>query len=226
MLGACNNVYLTKDGKLRGTNTDWRGIKGCLLSGCKKGLNEGEGKSALIVGSGGASRAAVYALFAELDCSEIHVVNRDAKETADLLRDAQAYASSSSFHPLKLTPATSVEQASSLSAPCFVVGTVPDFEAETQEELLARTIVETFLKKEEKGVLLDMCFKPRNTRLLKMARANSWRTVDGTGVIGFQIEEQWRLWAGAGEKGNAQVPKETAWKVLEMASEEITAINF
>lgn len=42
-LGACNNVYLTKEGRLRGTNTDWRGIKGCLLSGTPDGRNEGKG---------------------------------------------------------------------------------------------------------------------------------------------------------------------------------------
>ncbi|KAL2069207.1 hypothetical protein VTL71DRAFT_15545 [Oculimacula yallundae] len=88
-LGACNNVYLTEDGKLRGTNTDWRGIKGCLLSGLKpdESRQVAIGKPALIVGAGGASRAAVYALFAELDCGEIYIVNRDAREVADLFED-------------------------------------------------------------------------------------------------------------------------------------------
>lgn len=52
VLGACNNVYRTPNGKLRGTNTDWRGIKGCLLNASEKG----RGKPALIVGAGGASR--------------------------------------------------------------------------------------------------------------------------------------------------------------------------
>lgn len=32
LIGAVNNVYLTPNHKLRGTNTDWEGIKGCLLS--------------------------------------------------------------------------------------------------------------------------------------------------------------------------------------------------
>jgi quinate dehydrogenase len=225
-LGACNNVYLTKEGKLRGTNTDWRGIKGCLLSGCEQGANEGKGNPALIIGAGGASRAAVYALFVELECTEIYVVNRDAQEVADLLRDAQAYASSPSSRQPKLIHIMSVEEARGLQAPFYVVGTVPDFEAKTPEELLARAILSTFLGKEEKGVLLDMCFKPRNTRILKLARENGWRAVEGTGVIGHQIEEQWRLWAGAGEDGNVEVPKEEAWRVLRREAEESAAINF
>jgi quinate dehydrogenase len=225
-LGACNNVYLTKGGKLRGTNTDWRGIKGCLLSGTPNGENEGRGKPALIIGAGGASRAAVYALFAELECGEIYVVNRDAQEVADLLEDSKAYAASSSSRQPKLRHITSVAQAEGLPAPYYIVGTVPDFEAKTEEELKARAMLETFLKKDEKGVLLDMCFKPRNTRILKLGRQNGWKTVDGTGVIGHQIEEQWRLWAGAGEDGRKEVPKEQAWEILKKGAEESTAINF
>jgi quinate dehydrogenase len=225
-LGACNNVYLTKDGKLRGTNTDWRGIKGCLLSGTENGVNTGKGKPALIIGAGGASRAAVYALFKELECGEIYVVNRDAQEVADLLEDSKAYASSSASRQPKLTHITSVSQAEALPAPFYIVGTVPDFEAKTEEEIKARDMLGTFLRKSEKGVLLDMCFKPRNTRILKAGRGNGWRVVDGTGVIGHQIEEQWRLWASAGEEGRKDVPKEEAWEILRKAAEESTAINF
>ena len=141
-LGACNNVYLTKEGKLKGTNTDWRGIKGCLLSGTRSGKNEGNGKPSLIIGAGGASRAAVYALFAELGCGDLYVVNRDAQEVADLLSDAQAYASSSSSRQPKLTHITSVSQAESLPAPYYIVGTVPDFEAKTNEKMDGTPLME------------------------------------------------------------------------------------
>jgi quinate dehydrogenase len=225
-IGACNNVYLTKEGKLRGTNTDWRGIKGCLLSGTPNGENKGRGKPALIIGAGGASRAAVYALFAELECGEIYVVNRDAQEVADLLADSKAYVSASTSRRPKLRHITAVAQAELLPAPYYIVGTVPDFEAKTEEELKVRTLLETFLGKDEKGVLLDMCFKPRNTRILKLGKQNGWNVIDGTGVIGHQIEEQWRLWAGAGEDRQKEVPKELAWEILRKSAEESTAINF
>ena len=58
-IGAVNNVYRDpKDAtKLRGTNTDWRGIVGSLLE--KSPNNQPVlNKPALIVGAGGASRAA------------------------------------------------------------------------------------------------------------------------------------------------------------------------
>ncbi|KAL2069205.1 hypothetical protein VTL71DRAFT_15543 [Oculimacula yallundae] len=119
-----------------------------------------------------------------------------------------------------------LDQAKELPAPFFVVGTVPDFEPKTEEEIQARAILETFLAKPEKGMLLDMCFKPRNTRTLKLGRSSGWAVVDGTGVIGHQIKEQWRLWAHAGENGNPEVPEEEAWAVLRKAAEESTGINF
>ncbi|KAH8701359.1 3-dehydroshikimate dehydratase [Phaeosphaeriaceae sp. PMI808] len=173
-IGACNNVYLTPEGRLRGTNTDWQGIKGCLLFGAKGKGPKAIGRAALIIGAGGASRAAVYALFAELGCGDIYIVNRDAQEVADLLEDTKAYASSPSSRKPQLIHVTSVAQAEALEAPFYVVGTVPDFEAKTEEEITAREMLTTFLKKKKKGVLLDMCFKPRNTRILQLGRNNGY----------------------------------------------------
>lgn len=118
-LGACNNVYLDKEDKLRGTNTDWRGIKGCLLS---KG-SAGRGRPALIVGAGGAARAAVYALFNELECHTIYVINRDAAEVAHLETDVKAYTETGETK-LNLVHITSVAQAEALEPALYIVGTV------------------------------------------------------------------------------------------------------
>lgn len=118
-LGACNNVYLDKHGKLRGTNTDWRGIKGCLLS--KNSI--GKGRPALIVGAGGAARAAVYALYNELDCSPIYVINRDVNEVIELETDVQAYTKKSETE-LRVVHITSAAQAEELEPAFYIVGTV------------------------------------------------------------------------------------------------------
>lgn len=118
-LGACNNVYLDKEGKLRGTNTDWRGVKGCLLAGS----SEGRGRPALLVGAGGAARAAVYALFEHLDCITIYLINRDAKEVEDLKTDVQAYLGSGD-KKINLVCVTSPAQVASLEPAYYIVGTV------------------------------------------------------------------------------------------------------
>jgi quinate dehydrogenase len=215
-LGACNNVYRAADGSLRGTNTDWRGIYGCLMGFS----DEGKGKPALIIGAGGAARAALYALHDQLNCNPIYVVNRDVGEVQALLKDARVYGDS-----LSIVHIESVEQARSLSSPYYIVGTVPDFEPQQPAEIEARNIVELFLSSaSEKGVLLDMCFKPRRTRLLKLAEDVPWPTIEGINIIGHQIEEQYRLWCG--EDDSRRVDRFGAWAALRKAAEASSAINF
>jgi len=218
-LGACNNIYRAKDGKLRGTNTDWRGIKGCLLGSSDKGI----GETAMIVGAGGAARAAVYCLFAELKCETIYIINRDEAEVADLLKDAKAYDTSKSPNLIHIQ---SVAEAKKMPTPFYIVGTVPDFAPQTKQEIEARDIQTEFLSREgTKGVVLDMCFKPRVTRMIKLAHKYAWLTVEGTEVIGHQIPEQWRLWT-LKENGIGSVDEQSSWRILRETAEKSSGINF
>lgn len=215
-IGACNNVYKAFDGTLRGTNTDWLGIRGCLLNVTANG----KGKPAMVIGAGGASRAALYALIDHLDCTSVYVVNRDVDEVQALLEDAKVYGSKT-----PVVHVQSVQQARELSPPFYIVGTVPDFEAQTVAEIEVRNIIEHLLSTSiDKGVVLDMCFKPRRTRLLKLAEKYDWTTVEGTGIIGHQIEEQYRLWCG--ERISRKMDREGAWSVLRQAADSSPAINF
>ncbi|KAL1865795.1 hypothetical protein VTK73DRAFT_5066 [Phialemonium thermophilum] len=222
-IGACNNVYYGGGDprRLLGTNTDWRGILGCLKE--KKGDvepgSDGEPITAVVVGAGGASRAAVYALASHLNVSVIHVLNRDDQEVHDLIRDSARLPKVPRIVHVK-----SLEQASRLPHADYVVGTVPDFEPKTEQEKTVASILRSFLERPRKGVLLDMCFKPRRTRTIKLAESLGWPTVEGIHVIGYQMDEQWRLWAG--EEKAKSLDKEGAWRVLLKAAEESKSINF
>lgn len=226
VIGACNCVYLAKDSKgrtiLRGTNTDWRGVKGCLSSADVS--SAGCSKPALVIGAGGASRAAVYALFVELQCNPIYIINRDDQEVLDLLSDVQRMSSLTASSTPEIIHIKSPAQATALASPYYIVGTVPDFEPSTPDEINARETFTAFLEKaEQKGIFLDMCFKPRVTRQIKLAKSKGWTTVEGTGIIGHQIHEQYRLWAGADLSEDDQ---ESAWKVLREKAESSPGINF
>lgn len=226
LIGACNNVYKSANGTLRGSNTDWRGIQGCLVNGTpSKTGSEGRQKPALIIGAGGAARAAVYTLHG-FQCSPIYVVNRDEAEVHALMEDTKHFKDLSIIY---LTSATMANEAMKEHGhPYFLVGTVPDLEPKSQSELEARAILEQCLSKSfTKGVVLDMCFKPRNTRLLKLAAKNGWPAVEGVNIIGYQIEEQYRLWTGPSDK--SPITKETqekAWTTLCAAADSNSAINF
>lgn len=222
-IGACNNIYY-REGRPRrvcGTNTDWRGIKGCLLEKAPNNAPgiEGNPITALVVGAGGASRAALYALVSHLHCSRVYILNRDDQEVEDLIRDAARLPKVP-----EIVHVTTLEQAGQLPPADYVVGTVPDLKPQTDEEKNVASILRSFLERPRKGVLLDMCFKPRRTRMIKLAESLGWPCVEGTHVIGYQIEEQWRHWAG--EEHIAKLDKEGAWKVLLKAADENKGINF
>lgn len=214
-ISACNNVYRAADGSLRGTNTDWRGIKGCLLSATA----EGKGRPAMIIGAGGASRAALFALHDQLDCSTVYIVNRDVDEYERLLQDAQIYG-----NKLNMKHVQTLQQARELEAPFYIVGTIPDFEPSTPAEIEVRNIVNHFFAHKPTGLFLDMCFKPRRTRYIKMAESHGWKTVEGTEIIGHQVDEQYRLWCG--EDAARRIDHAKVWKVLRQAADDSPAINF
>ena len=60
--------------------------------------------------------------------------------------------------------------------------------------------------------------------MIKLAESLGWPCVEGTHVIGYQIEEQWRLWAG--EEASKKIDKNAAWATLLKAAEESKGINF
>ncbi|KAK0440917.1 uncharacterized protein EV420DRAFT_1580887 [Desarmillaria tabescens] len=211
-LRACNGIWKTNDGKLVGTNTDWRGVYGSLIAATE----EGKEKPAIVIGAGGACRAAVYALAIHLNAPTIYIINRDAQEVADLLKDVtEGYTSAGLVVP-SIVHVTSVDEAHSLATPYYIVGTVPDFPPVSPAEITAQDILVAFIQQPEKGVLLDMCYKPRETRHLKLAKEGGWKTVDGVNIIAWQIETQWPLWAG--EEKAKQIPADEARAVLYKAA--------
>ncbi|GAD92702.1 shikimate / quinate 5-dehydrogenase, protein [Paecilomyces variotii No. 5] len=214
-IGACNNVYYkgSNPRRLCGTNTDWIGIKGCLLEKSSKSAAP-DSNCGLIIGAGGASRAAVYALTSHLNCATIYVLNRDDQEVETLIQDSKKLPKVPNIIHVK-----TIEQAQKCTPPHYIVGTVPDMEPMTEAERSVATILRFFLEQQHKGVLLDMCFKPRQTRMLKLADSMGWSCVEGTHVIGYQIEKQYTLWAG--DSYGKRLDKEGAWKTLLEAAEKI-----
>lgn len=135
IIGACNNVYYKDDGhrRLCGTNTDWRGVQGCLLErGEENNRPSAESPaSALVVGAGGASRAAVYALANHLHCPTIYILNRDDQEVESLINDSRRLPAIPNIIHVK-----TLKEAETLPTPHYVVGTVPDFEPISESELV------------------------------------------------------------------------------------------
>lgn len=204
VIGAINTVFIRKDpdtGKRRyiGTNTDCVGVREAFLNNFPDILSETSGKPALVIGGGGAARSAIYALYKWLGASEVYIVNRFEHEVKDIISSF-----SQAPEKPKLLHVATREQVKQLDAPVVIVGTVPDFPPSTKEETLAREIGLEFLKKDEKGYVLEMCYHPKIvTRFYALAEKENWRVLPGTESMIYQGIAQEVLWM---EKPLAEMP--------------------
>lgn len=242
ILGSVNTTYWRKSptGDLIqvGTNLDTAGVANMLL-GSLTGfptpfppgtpLKFAPGvAAALMIGGGGATRAAIYALHS-IGFSPIFLVNRDEEETAAIVAQFSEY---------DLRALTSVEQAkealvklnkagTSLAAS---VGAIPSIEPVTDAEKLVYEISKTvfahpydpsisavapshFLPLPQKAVHVEMAYKPPMTLIRRIAEDRNWATVCGMEIVAEVCFEQAYAWTGQ------IVPLETREKVREALRE-------
>lgn len=202
MIGAINTIYVRKSvqqGRRMyiGTNTDCIGIWDAFEMSFSGSRRQVEGMPAMVIGAGGAARAAIYALWKFFNVHEIYIVNRLASETDELIRTMSLSGCAAHIRDL-----THVSNLSPIEAPAMAVGTVPDLPARTREEQQVQSTVLELLKKRRcgdahrEGFLLDMCYHPHPvTRLIELARSCGWHTVSGLEVLKYQGIAQNRLWS-------------------------------
>jgi quinate dehydrogenase len=195
LIGAINTVFKRRDGngKTRyiGTNTDCIGIREAFLQNFPDALNYSSGRPALIVGGGGTCRSSIYTLWKWMGVSKIYIVNRIPEEVADIMASFEACPEFTGT----LVHVETIEQAKALESPALVVGTVPDFAPKEPSEILAREIARTFLEKDSKGLVLEMCYHPRpKTAFFELAEDNGWKVMPGTEAMIYQGVAQQSLW--------------------------------
>ncbi|KAI1823300.1 quinate dehydrogenase [Xylaria intraflava] len=195
-VGACNTIYFQPSGdtagrrRLYGTNTDVVGVRESFYQNISNPDAVFHDRPAMVIGGGGAARSAVYALRKWMRATQIYLVNRDQAEVDAVIREGKE----KGYGELLVHVAT-VEQAERLEAPGAIVACVPDFPPRTTEEATARAVVETFLKKERKGAMLEMCYNPTPyTELWSLATREGWQVMLGTESMIWQGFEQSKLW--------------------------------
>ncbi|KAI0102681.1 NAD(P)-binding protein [Nemania sp. FL0031] len=198
-VGACNTIYFgpAEDAvagagrrRLYGTNTDVVGVRESFYQNIADPDGVFHDRPAMVIGGGGAARSAVYALWKWMRATRIYLVNRDRSEVDAVIRECSAKGYGDS-----LVHVASVEQAEALEAPGAIVACVPDFPPKTPEEKTARGVIETFLKKERKGAILEMCYNPSPyTELGSIAEREGWKVILGTEAMIWQGFEQSKLW--------------------------------
>ncbi|MFC6787049.1 shikimate dehydrogenase [Halobaculum halobium] len=181
-VGAVNTIDYRSDPP-RGYNTDVAGVRRAFEH---HGV-EREGATAVVVGAGGAGRAAAFALAD--DAVSLHVANRTAKRAESLAADVRA----SLPDDLDTTTTVSAGGLDSLAdrvpaADLLVNATTVGMESD-------ETPVPGDLLHEDLAVL-DAVYAPLETRLLREAAAAGATTVDGAWMLLYQGVEAFERWTG------------------------------
>jgi shikimate dehydrogenase len=167
-IGAVNTMTL-EGGRLVGANTDWIGAVRAIERATPL-----RGREAVVLGAGGAARAAVFGLLER--GARVRVLNRS-------LERAEALAAQLGAHGAGALDALA-------SGPCdILVNTTSVGLHEDASPVPAQAIPPAC-------VVLDAVYDPPETRLLRDAGSRGARTVGGKWWLVHQAAEQLRLWTG------------------------------
>ncbi|KAF3014446.1 hypothetical protein E8E14_008648 [Neopestalotiopsis sp. 37M] len=181
LIGAINTLIVNEadDGKRKiiGDNTDWSGLYSIITTHYDEtGIEPPQ--AGLVIGAGGAARAALYAIHRS-GIQHIYLVNRTIPN-AEKVKDAF----SSSFDITVLPDLQQLPQ-----SPGVIIGTVP---AETTCENEFHQLFSS-----DGGLCIEMSYKPPHTPLMAAAERHAgWRTLSGVDVLLAQAFDQFRLWTG------------------------------
>jgi 3-dehydroquinate dehydratase/shikimate dehydrogenase len=167
-IGACNTVVRGQDGKLYGFNTDVAGI----IRPLEQRLSI-EGAKVLVLGAGGAARAAVFGL--KERGAEVWVLNRTAVKGQKLARQAKA-------HSIKRADLRKTAFDVIINATPVGMGNTRDCPLK-DEEIQARLV-------------FDMVYDPVETHLLRMARSKGIAVIPGVEMFVQQAARQFEIWTG------------------------------
>ena len=191
-IGAVNTVIpvTTPDGAVRllGENTDWRGITQSIRRSLPPSILKPE--AALIIGAGGTSRAAIYALW-KLGVETIYLFNRTA---------SSAHALVSAFPDANIKLVTTLGAwPNNGPAPTIIISTVPASATSLDASFSGAILLpKSLFSAPTGGVVIDMAYKPAETPLLVLAKntGNHWRRVKGVEVLLEQGYHQFQLRTG------------------------------
>jgi 3-dehydroquinate dehydratase / shikimate dehydrogenase len=168
-VGACNTVVRAQDGKLYGFNTDTAGIVRPL----ERRLNTIEGARILVLGAGGAARAAVFGL--KERGAEVYILNRSLGPAKKLAHQARAR----------------IMKRPDLKKLAFdvIINATPVGMGNSRETPLQD-------KEINARYVFDMIYDPAETRLLKLAKERGAQIIPGIEMFVHQAARQFEIWTG------------------------------
>jgi 3-dehydroquinate dehydratase/shikimate dehydrogenase len=167
-IGACNTVVRGQDGKFYGFNTDVAGVVRPL----EQRLAIANAK-VLVLGAGGAARAAVFGL--KERGAEVWILNRTSAKAQKLARQAKA-------RSIKRADLRKIAFDVIINATPVGMGNTRDCPLKDDEI--------------QANVVFDMVYDPVETHLLQAARAKGIAVIPGVEMFVQQAARQFEIWTG------------------------------
>ncbi|MGA9640714.1 MAG: shikimate dehydrogenase [Terriglobales bacterium] len=167
-IGACNTVVRGQDGKLYGFNTDLFGV----IRPLEQRMTIEKSKI-LVIGAGGAARAAVFGL--KERGAEVWILNRSAVKAQKLARQAKA----------RVIKRADVRK----TAFDLIINATPVGMGNTRDCPLKDDEIQA-------KIVFDMVYDPVETHLLQVARAKGIAVIPGIEMFVHQAARQFEIWTG------------------------------
>ena len=179
-IGAINTI-VAAGGILTGYNTDATGA----LRALREGVVALKGRQVVMLGSGGAARAIGFALGKEAGIDRLTILGIDGQERAALARDLQSETGMTvQESPLDEGTLRKVLPDTHVLIHCTPMGMSP----KVHETPVPAALLHVGL------TVMDIVYNPRDTRLLKDAKAAGCRTIPGLEMFLHQAAAQFELW--------------------------------
>jgi shikimate dehydrogenase len=200
--GAANTLVRLHDGRVRAYNTDTLAVADELRR-LAKSDDALKGATALVLGAGGAARAAVVALASHIEVGRILIRARSLAETSHAIafvRQIDALLARSGGRGVSVAlgaeglfpPAESEEKAPRFDV--IVQATTCGMHGGPPGSIVSNAV--RWDRVPQSAVALDVVYTPRDTPFLERARERGLRCDDGLGMLVRQGALAFELWLG------------------------------
>jgi 3-dehydroquinate dehydratase/shikimate dehydrogenase len=167
-IGACNTVIRSQEGKLYGFNTD--------VSGVVRPLEQRiplAGSKILVLGAGGAARAAVFGL--KERGADVYILNRTPGPAATLAKQAKV-------------KAVNRTQLKKLQFDVIINATPVGMDGNKEQPPISE-------QEFKARYFFDMVYSPAETKLVKLARGKNMHVILGAEMFVQQGARQFEMWS-------------------------------
>jgi shikimate dehydrogenase len=194
-IGAINTI-VASGGTLAGYNTDTTGA----LRALRESVDALKGQRVVMLGSGGAARAIAIALGTEAGAEHVTILGIDDQERVALAQDLRSKTGMTvKESPFDERVLRKVLPDAHVLIHCTPIGMSP----KVHETSVPATLLHAGL------TVMDIVYNPRETRLLKDAKAAGCRVIPGLEMFLHQAAAQFELWT------NQAAPTDVMRDVLE-----------